>query len=364
MSEEKNEKLQNSIEALKKSPTFALSSSSKELSHSNMWAWLFKQDKNYAEIFFKYNNSFKGDIKNIDELDVKREEGNRDITIWCNGNAYVIENKLKSIPNEKQLKEYEEKLGDKFKGGVLAAPQKPNFDIPENWKYVSYKEIYNGINEINNNKNSIITQYTIDLDNIINIINNKCGSAKEKEIIPLNENYTDVECIKMDDICKKLQASRFCEYLQGNENIIIFKTIAKKQGYTLVISSDYSNKQSIVDVKYVNENEKSIGIQIQNKQYRRFVQEFENHSEKETLFKNYKEDWFGEKKEKNLTWDSTSYTTGMKNDYCSYNTKNYCFVYQYITLDDDNCSFGSVADKIRDDMKKALNLLDKNICTE
>ena len=85
------------VSELKKSPIFAMSLSSKELFHSEFWAWLFARNIEYARIFFP-------NISTIEN--VGREEGNRDITVYSGGKGYVIENKVKSLPNVKQLEKF------------------------------------------------------------------------------------------------------------------------------------------------------------------------------------------------------------------------------------------------------------------
>lgn len=99
-------KINDKIEYIKKSPIFAMSLCSKELFHSNFWAWLMEQDEAFIEIFFKNDNG-----KQL--VGIGREDGHRDITVYRKNDrsnhdeksdVYVIENKLKSIPTEKQLK--------------------------------------------------------------------------------------------------------------------------------------------------------------------------------------------------------------------------------------------------------------------
>ena len=58
---------------IKSNPVFAMSLSSKELFHSNFWAWLFERNIAYAKVFFS-------GIKEIKR--VEREKNHRDVTIW------------------------------------------------------------------------------------------------------------------------------------------------------------------------------------------------------------------------------------------------------------------------------------------
>ena len=86
---------------LKKSLLFQMSLGSKELYHSNVWAWLIENDHDFVKVFFP---DFRKDIFNI--VGVSRECRHRDVIIWLqkSGDAskegkyyYVIENKIKSL---------------------------------------------------------------------------------------------------------------------------------------------------------------------------------------------------------------------------------------------------------------------------
>ena len=46
------EEILEKIEELHQSPIYAMSLCSKELFHSNFWAWLMEQDERFIELFF------------------------------------------------------------------------------------------------------------------------------------------------------------------------------------------------------------------------------------------------------------------------------------------------------------------------
>jgi hypothetical protein len=98
-----------SISKLLVSPMFHLSLSSKELFHSNFISWLFL---NYREECSKIMRTFIDDNEGSYSIkNVKREEKNRDLIIYFENELgfkkkLTIENKLKSLPNLKQLEEY------------------------------------------------------------------------------------------------------------------------------------------------------------------------------------------------------------------------------------------------------------------
>ena len=126
------EEISGKIEDLQKSPIYAMSLCSKELFHSNFWAWLMEQKADFGSTFV---NFFFPDVNTTDYV-VTRENLHRDITITFSVDGksldYVIENKLKSVPTKKQLETYD------CEKGVLTGLSKPTFDMPEKWHFVSY----------------------------------------------------------------------------------------------------------------------------------------------------------------------------------------------------------------------------------
>ena len=71
--------MENKINYLKESPIYAMSLCSKELFHSNFWAWLMEQDESFIEIFFKNEG-------NKQLAGIGREDGNRDVTVYRKSN--------------------------------------------------------------------------------------------------------------------------------------------------------------------------------------------------------------------------------------------------------------------------------------
>ncbi|MCM1533207.1 MAG: PD-(D/E)XK nuclease family protein [Corallococcus sp.] len=107
---------QEQLNYLKNSLMYQMSLGSKELYHSNVWAWLLEKDREYIKAFFNI------DLTEFDnKFEVRRELAHRDITIWLHKKGYpdnqgkcylVIENKIKSLPTKEQLQDYTEDLGN------------------------------------------------------------------------------------------------------------------------------------------------------------------------------------------------------------------------------------------------------------
>ena len=156
----------------------------------------------------------------------------------------------------------------------------------------------------------------------------------------------------MDDIAKKIIANKFVLFL---ENKINTEFLNRKIGeYDLEIFSEYSRKQAIVNVRFVNETNKNkisnIGIQIQGNQYRWCVEKSLNDADTENFFREYvSKGWFEDYKAKKII---RGHKTGLSKSYCRYR-KN--FLYQYWNIEE--YSFENIWKQIVMDIKKAAEII-------
>lgn len=360
MKEHENNELSNALKKLKLSPIFAMSLGSKELFHSNFWAWIFDNYPQFIKTFFP-------DIDTKDINDVKREQEHRDITIWTNGNtkAYVIENKLKSMPRKEQLNEYENKLGVRFEGGVLTGIEKQNFELPEKWQFVSYERIYDGVFEIVESLDdglhkAILSEYADVLQSMVKVIsayNRSCANSFPAWGITGMES--ELLNLKLWDVCQKLKVNQFLKYANKiiddklSEQI---KTIRETTNYELKFHTNYTNGSALSDWRLVQIEKNtdsscvSLGIQIQNGQYRKFVQKEGTGLVQEKLYEDYKGIWFDDK--------AKIGNTKMRHDFCCYKGSQqppYIFVYQYTMI--ENYAFDNLCSQIIDDLGKIIELI-------
>lgn len=357
------------VNEMKDNPVFAMSLHSKELFHSNFWAWLFEHNIEYARIFFP-------DIDRV-EL-VTREEGHRDITIW-NGkylarinyhykDAYVIENKFKSIPNLEQIKEYESKLGSSFRKGVITGIIKPDFiDNETNWSFLSYLEICDAIEKVVNTVKetgfvkTLILEYVSMFRKLSAYIKAVYEECNNKWITAVNLDYL-VE-MRMDDVVKKYKATELELFLK-NKLSILPETIGN---YKKVICSDYSHGSSIVDIRYVVDEKMKkkadlsvIGVQIQGNNYRLCIQkEIQLSTEKQKEFFNeyLSKKWFELYNPDDCV--IFGHETDLKDDFRKFGGEgkrvNYTFLYQYWIIKDE--TYDTLADCIVKDMSSAIELI-------
>lgn len=96
--------VENCIADLKNSPIFAGSLGSKELFHSNIWAFLIEHEQEFLKAFFPECGN--QEVLSEDKKGVRREFHHMDLTIETETNLFVIENKIKSLPRKEQLNNY------------------------------------------------------------------------------------------------------------------------------------------------------------------------------------------------------------------------------------------------------------------
>lgn len=361
------------IRNLEKSPIYAMSLGSKELFHSNFWAWLMKTDPKFISIFFEGITKCNA---------IKREEKNRDITIHTNDGIYIIENKIKSLPYVEQLAKYQIEAGKSFKGGVIAALKEPNFDEnveykviankeehnvkvrkDENkysfvidgklsdkvWRFLSYTDI---VSEVKKNNMNFSNSETYIIDEYIKVTKEISDIITQK--IDDNENVFSLECTELHDlkdIYKKYKMSHFNEYLRTK--LANYSGLKIVQGY-----SNDANLSIFYERKLESGIRKRVGIQIEGKQYRRYAEFLDG--DKRIEFDKYKDrNWFVNIENGYLNYgQDIKRKTGMKRDRCQYNGG--IFVYQYWKIDYET-TYDTLARVMEDDMKIAKDLVEMDI---
>lgn len=407
------------ISDLKNSPIYAMSLGSKELFHSNFWAWLMRKNPYLINVFFdgliknvevtKGNDSFKIDdnISVKPEDLVKREDNHKDITIYLGNNVYVIENKIKTLPYREQLLKYQYSTKKHFAKGCYTGLINPRFAEGEvtfeinkssrtekfeneKWQFLCYKDIASKIkkelvnersgNFFNDFEEKIIEQYCCDIANINHIICNKLNDEFEFE--------TDKELVEvqLDDVYKKIKS----DILKGE----ILKELEDSDGQEITdkfifrVETAYSNKQPSISFKFVYNNPKndkvtdiySFGIQIQNGGIRRYAET------KVGKMKNFKggydgffeafakNKWFDENFEENknlnlqFSDESKSLETHMspKEDNKKKNKKSIKynaytdFVYQYYNIsNEEKKDIRALAEEIKKNLEYAKSICEK-----
>lgn len=359
----------HSINHLKNSPLFAISLCGKELSHSNFWAWLINQrnsqDRNpYIEVFIPgfYDNGFKF-------ISVHREKNNMDLSIKYKDKTnkeliYVIENKIKSLPESIQLNKYKNFLENKrkFGGGLLTGLcESLDLNYMEGWNFLGYDKIASRILKIRNNNtqmnySDIIKQYADDVKHLSNIIKNKISQSKNKYF------YEDPELdeIRFSDIFVKFKGSEFIKKI--NEKLFELNEIfININNWTRPIAEfSFNHKKPTITVVY-KELESPIdskteygrlGVQIEGRAFRIYGggSKFGIHSEENVSKKMFSINYLQE------NFQSDRFRTSMKNKYCKYSGAEYCHLYQYWNI--ENCNYNFLITKIVEQLLIAKEIIE------
>lgn len=371
------------IETLQNSLIYQMSLGSKELYHSNVWAWLIEQNHEFIKIF-GFDDSYVRRAKRVG-----REEGDRDISIYLDdkdtGPVIVIENKLKSIPSTDQLKKYQEGLKERFHEGILTGIVLPTIVDDDNkvrdyprWSFVNYqtiserilailKTIKDGFSESNR---SAIEEYCKD----IAVMNEIVAEKASKTTKPFWDY--DLDNLGLQDLINKVKASqfmrRFDEYLK--QKSISF-------GPSFEHGHGFHNKKNTIDFRFVSKGEEKlrIGIQIEGDQFRRFAQLKDNDANNEKygdiVFSAFKDIWFdgvfyGHRNDdsRRIKWPEmpeAGLETVLTHNYAQYRVKNdYCFVYQYAKLNDESFEYEPLIELIINNLILAKRLFDEYLANQ
>ena len=303
----------DAIKALKDSPMFNLSLSSKELFHSNFLYWIWKVD----------SNCFKGIIESLlgernlnwgNDWVVSREYKNFDLCVKDRSNEdfenddsqnfggdssgsaekpkkpkiyFVLENKVKSIPYKAQLDKYVDKVGEhhgkkmnvETKYLLLALPsgfpdeEAINKDPEKKWKIASYEHYLNAISNIKMTSDyarQIVADYCRFVESLLFIYKEWQGKCYESDSHLLkghNETYIkDAEDLRIHDLYHKSKYAQICakiqseiqHHIQGkvsiieNDDKVIFSKLSNPQNQSskfIAFGYGYTNGQPFVDVK-------------------------------------------------------------------------------------------------------------------
>lgn len=350
------------INRLKKSPIFAMSLGSKELFHSNFWAFLIEQEetREFIKVFFK---NFP--ISNFKE--VKREDKHRDITI-CDkdGKEFVIENKIKSYPDKEQLEKYD------CECGIITGISQPPFLPPEKWHFIAYKEISSGLRSIakvlDGFLRDLLNEYC-DLLDSINAVLEICLKQTEGFISYGNENIKQLSEVRLLDVYQKNKADHFVLAGFGNtKEKYEAKASELNNNTTFYISRSYHNGKATLsfgfakyypDAKLFNDDTEteSIGVQIEGNQFRLFKWN-KDLSADETFNKYAELGWFENSFDKKTNRLFRENKTKMTKQYCKYSTN---WVYQYFDIwDEENPelqSYKSIVELIDKELDKAFKFI-------
>lgn len=305
---------QASVKTLQDSPLFQLSLTSKELFHSNFLYWLG----------VTYRDLFKETFSNLgcrtaawpEDWTVEREyKAAKSISLdLCvkgpgkNGKIYLIlENKVKSIPNQQQLNRYTSywERDNKKPCFVLLSlmtdfPDKDQIDANSGGKWIvwnygdlaaaltnalsSYVSSVSSVPKVSTYHEEIIKDYIQLAEGLHGLFGNLTVNDNDRYCDNVSQVYAN---LRMDDVYEKVRASSIVEKLAerlrdrlGKESHIAIESgykieeigKSKKPLTKVYVDSGYTNKQGVVDAKVKIDNRYVLTVQIQGEQYRHAIE--------------------------------------------------------------------------------------------
>lgn len=372
------------VEGLKKSPVFNISLASKELFHSNFWAWLFETPRTnsvkaeeYIQVFFPSYFAAGGCVK------VARERDNIDVKIVVETeeeiNRYIIENKVKSIPSIDQLRTYTKKIeGGNLKRKkcinhyLLTSIIKPIFDLPDEWGSKTLGEIGGDLQAIATRENDdyrrmIIQDYGRSLVNLSQLMQFEDEGSElynfhfSKGESEMNSYLSEIKELRIYDLYVKRKISQLAHKIQSDFH----------GTPDVYINVGFNNGKGTLNA-YLLENIGAktlrVGIQIEGNQYRYHIESEDLEGQLTEISSGrypalvescMNEGWFvAAPKEK---WPKNSEAeTSMRNTFCVYKP---AFLYQYTNIR-PSTTYDELSERIRLDIEKArsvvINL--KSVC--
>lgn len=327
----------------------AMSLSGRELFHSNVWAWLMRQDVSFARLFFK---EISAQTKCIS---VKREQKGRDITVWVDKRAFVIENKFKSFPDFEQLVRYKNELGDEFAAGVLIGVMKPRWEgMPEGWIFLHYDKILKGVEgalkkrRLSKLDKTILTEYVRFTKELLSKVKEVTRTYKD-QFVERGEfaSYADA---RLDDLFQKVVTNEFANALQTR--ICADKKLSRNiNGFDLKVSTSFLHGEALVNAYYIKNHrtknkmvlDRLIGIELQGGEYR-LCAEIKGLENLDALYK----------KLAAAGWFRVGDTFGLKNGECEYRKFGH-FIYRASA--ESNWGVDNIWAKMRNDLFLAAKVL-------
>lgn len=400
------ERLKLIASELEKSPMFQLSLSSKELFHSNFLYWIWRES---PTMFRNIINCITDGKAHSDDWPesyvVAREHKHYDLSVWegepdKSKVLLILENKVKSIPNKKQLDEYHKDKDAKY---ILLSFSK---DFPEKklieddeWCIVHYDDLARALTQWN----SMTGYYREIISDYCRFILNLQELVTESKINH-TDNWTDdsglsatFESLRIGDLYKKLRYGQILCFITERP---ITKTCSKPINWTsnihdilegekcgrkqrdsskapkpfqeVYVNYGMTNSQGFFEVKIKVSNDTVFLIQVQGNQYRRAIERKGTYKENIDWLNNQNSNlykFFAHSKEE---FPDFRYSDSLKkvspfrpkkkdneqNGFCKFGN---WFIYQYVEIE-DSTTVKSVAKAVIKDIYEVLKLNQHECC--
>jgi hypothetical protein len=410
-------KMNEIIENLKNNFLFQLSLGSKELFHSNLLAWILEQrnEKGEFEAMRIFVTEFLKDempiITNPEEIIIAREEKKIDLILkWKikdKFNYLFIENKLKSIPTNEQLSDYnkvvesysigeailningkEEKLKRRNENPkFLLTPIHSSLETKD-WNKITYKEhiipflvriIDLEFENCDTNQIKLVIDRYIDfLKNLIELLtifdidtSNIEKFKQRKYNFYEHEQYSILKKLRLHDFILKLAHS----YIENLISIELKKNnLIEKRLY-----SAFTNATGMTTVEFnIGKSEFYIGLQLQGLQLRYYLLSSKKQKNIQLAKRLFEEKlWFhdivtdipleGNGRSKKIKELGLTDNEGNSRTFCEYNDGAFLYFYKDLSKKQSNCEYSIneiielimlSIEKIKENEQKIITLID------
>lgn len=277
------------FERLRHSPLFHLSLASKELFHSNFLAWLAGE---YPQAMAKMFARFLPRPGASRILRAEREQKNVDLRFeFDDGQALVIENKVKSLPREQQLAEYAARSTGET-GFLLLSLNRPAFipigsssvTIGSVWHYMSYRDLADGLPELvaeNPYHAALLADYIGFIETLDDMQTSVAVQSDEVDFYRLEAGRKGMRRARMHDVVDKIRFSQLAERVEVALRDAGFPVVRAKfptgEPAEVSVDSNMTRGVGLLDVKYLlaktNDGEPiMLGVQIQGRDFRIVVE--------------------------------------------------------------------------------------------
>jgi hypothetical protein len=326
--------IENTILQLKRSPLFYLFVSSRELFHSNFWYWLSTLNPQATINLFSDNNDEGDNLTFLREYNQRNGKIKSKVDLYITNSKninIVIENKVKDLPKMEQLDRIREsfaKVSSKF---VLATLFHCDDITYDGWEVITYKTIAEKINPIDFTENdyyrNLISDYKELTRNLVNLT----------ELLSVTQNY-DFAISRNKDLYNILNEIKLWEGYQKLRASHLITKYRETMDIEMYVGYDINNQKATLNFVLGLKDNYIIGIQIEDNQFRKFINGKKHIEFAESLRTN------------NLFFDS-KWRSPRKKTMLGYNP---AFQYQYEKI--EILSFENLFNKVDNEIQNIISL--------
>ena len=261
---------------------------SKELFHSNFLYWL---GTTHCALFVAVCKELGCKVNwNASPENIKREYCNLDLCACCDGQiTFILENKVKSIPQKSQLDRYVRENNPQTDDLILLSlatefPDKENILNDGLWKIRSYKDLCEAISKHKNLLEgdsyalALVEDYCSFINNLHQLSQTWLLKKESYFLLPKDEKK-EIEELRIGDLMDKIWYSQLCaslnKYIMDKFHLETvsgygIEAIAKTGGNilnTVYTNWGFTHGQGLLEAKLKINNDYVLLIQIQGNRY-------------------------------------------------------------------------------------------------